>query len=80
MRQDGRRADELRTLRLVPDFTRNPLGSILCEMGAISADDLFTYVKEQVTEIICSLFEWRGGRFEVLARACSDCRRIGRRR
>jgi ribonuclease PH len=33
MRQDGRRADELRTLRLVPDFTRNPLGSVLCEMG-----------------------------------------------
>ena len=33
MRADGRRVDELRPVRLVPDFTQNPLGSVLCEMG-----------------------------------------------
>lgn len=40
-------------------------GAILCEMGAISADDLFLYVKEQVSEIIASLFQWRAGHFEL---------------
>ena len=33
MRPDGRRADELRPLRLDPDFTENPLASVLCRMG-----------------------------------------------
>ncbi|MEE9609288.1 MAG: ribonuclease PH [Myxococcota bacterium] len=33
MRSDGRAAGQLRPLRLVPDFTENPLGSVLCEMG-----------------------------------------------
>ena len=33
MRPDGRRADELRPLRLEPDFTENPLASVLCRMG-----------------------------------------------
>jgi ribonuclease PH len=32
-RKDGRASDELRPVRLVPDFTRNPLGSVLCEVG-----------------------------------------------
>ncbi len=33
MRSDGRADDALRPLRLVPDFTENPLGSVLCEAG-----------------------------------------------
>jgi len=33
MRQDGRARDELRPVRLLPDFTQNPLASVLCEMG-----------------------------------------------
>jgi ribonuclease PH len=33
MRRDGRAAGELRSVRLVPDFTENPLASVLCETG-----------------------------------------------
>ena len=33
MRNDGRAAEALRTLRIVPDFVENPLGAVLCEMG-----------------------------------------------
>jgi ribonuclease PH len=33
VRRDGRAADQLRTVRLVPNFTENPLGSILSEIG-----------------------------------------------
>lgn len=33
MRQDGRANDELRPVVLTPDFTENPLGSVLCEVG-----------------------------------------------
>ncbi len=33
IRRDGREASSLRPLRLVPDFTENPLGSVLCQMG-----------------------------------------------
>ena len=33
MRHDGRQPDELRQLTLTPDFTENPLGSVLCAMG-----------------------------------------------
>jgi len=33
MRSDGRSPDALRPVRLRPDFTANPLGSVLCEMG-----------------------------------------------
>jgi ribonuclease PH len=33
LRIDGRAANDLRTLRLVPDFTDNPLASVLCEIG-----------------------------------------------
>ncbi len=33
MRKDGRALDELRSIELVPDFTDNPLGSVLCSMG-----------------------------------------------
>ena len=32
-RSDGRAPDALRAVRLVPDFTENPLGSVLCQMG-----------------------------------------------
>ena len=32
-RRDGRPAEALREVRLVPDFTENPLGSVLCQMG-----------------------------------------------
>jgi ribonuclease PH len=33
VRSDGRAAQELRPVRLVPDFTENPLASVLSEMG-----------------------------------------------
>ena len=33
LRHDGRAPDALRPLRIIPDFTDNPLGSVLCEMG-----------------------------------------------
>lgn len=33
MRRDGRKPGELRPVRLVPNFTENPLGSVLCEVG-----------------------------------------------
>jgi len=33
MRKDGRALDELRRFELIPDFTENPLGSVLCNMG-----------------------------------------------
>jgi ribonuclease PH len=32
-RLDGRAPDELRVVRLTPDFTDNPLASVLCEFG-----------------------------------------------
>ncbi len=32
-RRDGRSAGALRPVRLVPDFTENPLGSVLCQVG-----------------------------------------------
>ena len=32
-RSDGRAPDELRPVRLEPDFTENPLASVLCSMG-----------------------------------------------
>jgi len=33
LRPDGRAGNALRSLRIVPDFVENPLGSVLCEMG-----------------------------------------------
>jgi len=33
LRSDGRADDELRPMRLVPDFTANPLASVLCQAG-----------------------------------------------
>jgi len=33
-RLDGRAADQLRAIRLLTDFTENPLASVLCEFGA----------------------------------------------
>jgi ribonuclease PH len=33
-RIDGRLPDQLRPIRLIPDFTNNPLASVLCEFGA----------------------------------------------
>jgi ribonuclease PH len=33
VRRDGRKSDELRPVRLEPDFTQNPLGSVLCRVG-----------------------------------------------
>lgn len=33
-RMDGRAVDELRPIRLITDFTQNPLASVLCEFGA----------------------------------------------
>jgi ribonuclease PH len=56
MRRDGRVADALRTLELVPDFTDNPLASVLCSMGR--------------TRVLCTVSEeasvprWMKGRGE----------------
>ncbi len=56
MRRDGRAADELRTLELLPDFTENPLASVLCSMGR--------------TKVLCTVSEepkvpgWLRGRGE----------------
>jgi ribonuclease PH len=33
MRSDGRAAEELRPVRLEPDFIENPLAAVICEMG-----------------------------------------------
>ena len=33
-RMDGRSPEQLRPIRLIPDFTANPLASVLCEFGA----------------------------------------------
>ncbi len=33
MRSDGRAAEELRPVRLEPDFIENPVASVICEMG-----------------------------------------------
>jgi len=33
LRADGRLTNDLRPVRLVPDFTENPLASVLCEFG-----------------------------------------------
>jgi ribonuclease PH len=33
VRSDGRAPDELRPIQLDPDFTRNPVGSVLCRVG-----------------------------------------------
>jgi ribonuclease PH len=33
VRGDGRRADELRAVRLLPNWSENPLASVLCEVG-----------------------------------------------
>ncbi len=45
MRQDGRKNDELRNVRIIPDFLKHPYGSVLIEMGdtrvitAVSVED-----------------------------------------
>ena len=43
--------------------TGKKLGAILVELGFISPQDLVTGVKEQVKQIILSLFTWRDGRY-----------------
>ncbi len=45
-RPDGRAPDALRSLRLVLDFTENPLASVLCEMGR--------------TKVLCTVSEEAG--------------------
>ncbi len=45
MRQDGRANDELRPLILTPNFTENPLASVLCEVGK--------------TKVLCTVSEER---------------------
>jgi hypothetical protein len=40
-------------------------GTVLCELGAISADELVRCVTDQVTEILYSLFPWTAATFEV---------------
>ena len=34
MRSNGRTPDQLRPVRLLTNFTENPLASVLCEFGA----------------------------------------------
>jgi len=46
VRPDGRLAGELRPIRLEPDFTDNPLASVLCEVGR--------------TKVLCTLCEEPG--------------------
>jgi ribonuclease PH len=46
MRGDGRAADALRPVELQLDFTRNPLGSVLCSMGE--------------TRVLCTVCEEEG--------------------
>jgi curved DNA-binding protein CbpA len=43
--------------------TGKKLGAILVELGFISSQDLISGVKEQVKEIILSLFTWRNGNY-----------------
>ena len=43
--------------------TSKKLGALLVELGFISPQDLVAGVKEQVKEIILSLFTWRDGRY-----------------
>ncbi len=45
MRKDGRALDQLREIELTPDFTENPLGSVLCAMGR--------------TKVLCTVTEER---------------------
>jgi ribonuclease PH len=56
MRRDGRSADVLRDLVLVPDFIDNPLASVLCSMGRTRV--LCTVSEEQ------SVPRWMKGRGE----------------
>ena len=37
MRADGRAADELRPVAIIPDFTQNPAGSVLIRTGQTAA-------------------------------------------
>ena len=46
MRRDGRASDELRPVDLHPDFTENPLASVLCSMGR--------------TKVLCTITEEAG--------------------
>jgi len=42
------------------------LGKALIRLGMLAPNDLFEAVRGQVTEIVYSLFHWKGGRFEFL--------------
>jgi len=44
--------------------TGRKLGAVLFEMGALSAQELVSQVKLQVTEIILKIFSWRDGRYQ----------------
>ena len=46
MRRDGRASGELRSVELSPDFTENPLASVLCSMGR--------------TKVLCTVTEEAG--------------------
>ncbi|MGH9750470.1 MAG: DUF4388 domain-containing protein [Candidatus Polarisedimenticolia bacterium] len=48
----------------IDEATRH--GKVLVRMGFITADQLLWAVKQQVLEIVYSLFHWRGGFFEFL--------------
>ena len=59
-RMDGRAPDQLRPVRLLPDFTENPLASVLCEaLGRIG-------LREQAVPALARYLEaeadsWRAG-------------------
>ena len=44
--------------------TGRKLGAALFEIGALSAQELVSQVKRQVTEIILNIFRWRDGRYQ----------------
>ena len=48
----------------IDETTRH--GKVLVRMGFVTADQLLWAVKQQVLEIVYSLFHWRGGFFEFM--------------
>ena len=51
-------------------------GKVLVRMGFLSADQLHWAVKQQVLEIVYSLFDWRSGLFEFIEGAPDSQERI----
>jgi uncharacterized protein DUF4388 len=58
----------------IDESTRH--GKVLVRMGFISAEQLLWAVKQQVLEIVYSLFHWRGGMFEFVEGAVEQQEKI----